>query len=115
MPSLLIAADCTSSVHLIVGHNPLASSRASRSLELGATVIVLAPKGAVLHYGLQNKIDEGLVRWVEKETVTMEDLTNLGRPEVDGVVDAVFVTLQVGCAQSIHMFFILSRPISPNV
>ena len=107
MPSLLIAADCLSHVHLIVGHNPLASSRASRSLELGASVIVLAPKDAVPHYGLQQKIDEGLVRWVQKETVTVEDLTTLGRSEVDGVVDAVFVTLQVGCAQSMFLSYLI--------
>ena len=107
MPSLLIASDCKSHVHLIVGHNPLASARASRSLELGASVIVLAPKDAALHYGLQQKIAEGLVRCVrlqETDTVSVEHLTKLGRAEVDGVVDAVFVTLQVGCAQSMFYF-----------
>lgn len=102
MPSLLTAIDCTSHVHLIVGHNPLASSRASRSIELGAKVKLLAPADSALHYGLKQKIDDGLVEWIQKETVMREDLTTLGRDEVDGVVDAVFVTLRVGCAQGVY-------------
>ena len=102
MPALLTATDCTGHVHLIVGHNPLASSRASRSLELGARVKLLAPKSATLHYNLQQKVDEGGVEWIQKDTVTRDDLITLGRSEVDGVVDAVFVTLQVGCAHSMY-------------
>lgn len=100
MPSLLTATDCAGHVHLIVGHTPLASSRASRSLELGAQVKLLAPQGASLHYSLQQKVDDGLVEWIQRDTVTQAELTTLGRGDVDGVVDAVFVALQVGCAQS---------------
>ena len=33
----------------------------------------------------------------------------LGREEVEGVVDAVFVTLRVGCAQSMY------KPLSPPI
>ena len=62
-----------------------------------------------MHYGLQQKIDDGLVEWIKKETVSREDLVGLGREEVDGVVDAVFVTLQVGCVQSKQDFFLILR------
>ncbi|KAF8425516.1 tetrapyrrole methylase [Tirmania nivea] len=101
MPSLLIATDCTSHIHLIVGHTPLASSRATRSLELGARVKLLAPADAPLHYNLTQKISEGAIEWIQKDEVTRGDLTTLGREEVEGVVDAVFVTLSVGCAQMV--------------
>ena len=97
---MLTATDCTSHVHLIVGHTPLASSRATRSLELGARVKLLAPPDAPLHYNLERQISDGAVEWIKKDCVTREDLTTLGRAEVEGVVDAVFVTLRVGCAQS---------------
>ncbi|KAF8470221.1 tetrapyrrole methylase [Kalaharituber pfeilii] len=100
MPALLASIECASHVHLIVGHNPLASARVSRSLELGAQVKLLAPGGADMHYALKQKIDDGEIEWVKKDVLTVEDLTTLGRPEVDGVVDAVFVTLPVGCAQN---------------
>ncbi|RPB19489.1 uroporphyrin-III C-methyltransferase [Terfezia boudieri ATCC MYA-4762] len=100
MPSILIATDCTSHVHLIVGHTPLASARATRSLELGARVKLLAPADAPLHYNLLQQISSGAVEWIQKDIVTREDLTTLGREEVMGVVDAVFVTLSVGCAQN---------------
>ncbi|KAF8423208.1 tetrapyrrole methylase [Terfezia claveryi] len=100
MPSILIATDCTSHIHLIVGHTPLASARATRSLELGARVKLLAPADAPLHYNLTQQISSGAVEWIQRDIVTREDLTTLGREEVMGVVDAVFVTLKVGCAQN---------------
>ncbi|KAF2867183.1 uroporphyrin-III C-methyltransferas-like protein [Massariosphaeria phaeospora] len=91
-PALLTAIDSTSHVHLIVGSNPLAGARCSRSLEVGAKPILIAPEDATLHYGLVKRIDEGEVLWLKRE-FKESDLSSLGRAEVDRVVDAVFVTV----------------------
>ena len=91
-PPLLTAHDATDHVHLVVGSNPLANARCLKSLEVGAKPILLAPDDGRIFYGLQQKIDEGLVRWLKREAAD-DDLRNLGRDEVDNVVDAVFVTL----------------------
>jgi len=90
-PALLTAVDATSHIHLILGSNPLAAARCSRSIEAGATPILLAPDDATLHYGLAKRVDAGQVKWLQR-AFSDEDLTTLGRTEVDGVVDAVFIT-----------------------
>lgn len=90
-PALLTAVDSTNHVHLVIGTNPLAGARCSKSLEVGATVKLIAPATAELHYGLSKRIDEGQVEWLKKD-FGESDLRSLGREEVDGVVDAVFVT-----------------------
>ena len=90
-PALLTAVDATSHIHLIVGSNPLAGARCARSIEVGAKPILLAPEDSTLHYGLVKRIEAGEVQWL-KRSFKEEDLTTLGRVEVDGVVDAVFVT-----------------------
>tara|TARA_R110002003_G_scaffold73_7_gene6857 strand:- start:9081 stop:9401 length:321 start_codon:yes stop_codon:yes gene_type:complete len=91
MPALLTAVDATSHIHLIVGSNPLAGARCSRAIEVGAKPILIAPEDSTLHYGLVKRIEAGEVKWIQR-TFQDEDLTTLGRPEVDGVVDAVYVT-----------------------
>ena len=91
-PALLTALDCDNQVHLIVGSNPLAGARCSKSLGVCAKPILIAPANATLHYGLQKRIDEGQVEWLKKN-FDDDDLRRLGRDEVDGFVDAVFVTL----------------------
>ncbi|KAF2839099.1 hypothetical protein M501DRAFT_1011033 [Patellaria atrata CBS 101060] len=91
-PALLTAVDSSSHVHLIIGSNPLAGARCSRSLGVGARAILLAPEDALLHYGLTKRIDTGEVEWLKRE-FRDEDLTTLGREEINHVVDAVFVTL----------------------
>jgi len=91
-PALLTAVDSTNHVHLIVGSNPLAGARCTRTLEVGAKAKLVAPEDSSLHYGLMKRIDEGEVEWI-KRAFKDEDLTTLGREEVDGVVDAVFVTV----------------------
>jgi len=90
-PALLTAGDSTSHIHLIVGSNPLAGARCSKSLEVGATPIVIAPETANVHYGLTKRMKEHDIRWVKREFQD-DDLKTLGRQEVDSVVDAVFVT-----------------------
>ena len=102
-PTLLASIDCTSQTHLVVGSNPLAGARCAKSLEVGAKVKLIAPDSDTLHYGLRERIDAGEVEWIQREFRT-EDLTTLGREEVDHVVDLVFVTLPVGCAQCMSWF-----------
>ncbi|QYT04433.1 Precorrin-2 dehydrogenase [Trichoderma simmonsii] len=89
--TLLAGLNCTDNIHLVIGTNPLAAARCAQSLGAGAHPIVVAPETAELHYGLQQKIDDGSVKWVREE---FEDdhLFRLGREEVGRVVDAVFVT-----------------------
>ncbi|KAK5114629.1 hypothetical protein LTR62_002201 [Meristemomyces frigidus] len=90
-PALLTAIDSTSHVHLIIGSNPLAGARCSKSIEVGAIPIVISPASANLHYGLSKRIEEHGIRWEQHEFAD-EDLSTLGREEVGQIVDAVFVT-----------------------
>src|SRR5688572_20586821 len=92
--SLLAGLQCTGNTHLIIGSNPLAAARCTQSLAAGAHPILLAPDNGdadQLHYALRRKVDDGSVRW-EKKEFEDGDLFRLGREEVGGVVDAVFVT-----------------------
>ncbi|RFU34900.1 hypothetical protein B7463_g1492, partial [Scytalidium lignicola] len=89
--SLLTAVDCTGHVHLIIGSNPLAAARSSKSLEVGAKPLLIAAADSELHYALQKRVDSGEVQWLKK-SFEDEDVLRLGRAEVGGVVDAVFVT-----------------------
>jgi uroporphyrin-III C-methyltransferase len=90
-PALLTAVDSTSHIHLIIGSNPLAGARCSKSIEVGATPILIAPEGGSLHYGLAKRVEEHDIKWIKRDFQD-GDLTTLGREEVDRVVDAVFVT-----------------------
>lgn len=92
LPALLTAIDCTRQVHLIIGCNPLAGARCTKALEVGAIPKLIAPSDSQLHYGLMKRVEEGEVEWFRKD-FQADDLTSLGREEVDHVVDAVFVTL----------------------
>ncbi|KAF4979966.1 hypothetical protein FZEAL_3920, partial [Fusarium zealandicum] len=105
---LLAALNCRDSVHLVVGTNPLAATRCGQSLNAGARPILIAPGGSELHYALQKKIDEGLVQWHQKPFEDA-DLLRLGREEVDGVVDAVFVTSAPRDPMSLHISALCKR------
>jgi uroporphyrin-III C-methyltransferase len=91
-PALLTAVDSTDHVHLIIGSNSLASARCSKSVEVGAKTRLISPETASMHYGLVKRIDSGEVEWI-KTNFQDHHLTTLGREEVNGVVDGVFVTL----------------------
>jgi uroporphyrin-III C-methyltransferase len=93
-PALLTAVDSTNHIHLVVGSNPLASARCTRSIQVGATVKLVAPASASLHYSLLKRVEDGEVEWI-KSTFEDAHLSALGREQIDGVVDAVFVTLPV--------------------
>ncbi|KAI9904210.1 hypothetical protein N3K66_000739 [Trichothecium roseum] len=91
--SMLAALNCQGNVHLIVGAGPLASTRCAQSLAAGARPVLLAPATDIqLPSALKARIDAGEVAW-EKAAFEDDYLFRLGREEVGGVVDAVFVTL----------------------
>ena len=91
MPSLLTALDCERHIHLIIGSNPLASARCAKSIEVGAKPKIIAHADADIHYVIAKRIEDGEAEWIQ-EGFKDDHLTNLGRDEVDNVVDAVFVT-----------------------
>lgn len=90
-PALLTAVDSTSHIHLIIGSNPLAGARCSKSIEVGAIPIIIAPESDAVHYGLAKRMEEHNIRWIKREFED-EDLKSLGRDEVEHFVDTVFVT-----------------------
>ncbi|KAF5585885.1 uroporphyrin-III C-methyltransferase precorrin-2 dehydrogenase sirohydrochlorin ferrochelatase [Fusarium pseudocircinatum] len=106
--SLLAALNCRGNTHLVIGTNPLAATRCTQSLSSGAKPILIAPEGSELHYALQKKIDDGSVQWHRKKFEDA-DLLSLGREEVDGVVDAVFVTSGPRDPQSLHISALCKR------
>ncbi|KAK7513362.1 tetrapyrrole methylase [Phyllosticta citriasiana] len=107
-PALLTAVDSTFHVHLIVGSNPLAGARCSKSIEVGAKPILIAPESSTLHYGLLKRIENGEVEWLKRDFQD-GDLTSLGREDIDGVVDAVFVTLGGKNPKSTHISTLCRR------
>lgn len=98
---LLTAVNSESHVHLIIGSNPIAAARCMKSLEAGAKPIIIAPETVDLQYTLAERIENGSAQWVRREFQD-NDLTTLGREEVDHVVDTVFVTL--GANHSLSMY-----------
>lgn len=70
----------------------MAASRATQSLAVGAKpVIITSVPAADLHHAVAAHIASGAVTHLARP-FEENDLTTLGRPEVDHVVDAVFVT-----------------------
>ncbi|KAI5467795.1 tetrapyrrole methylase [Mariannaea sp. PMI_226] len=106
--SLLAALNCKDNIHLVIGTNPLAATRCGQSLNAGARPILIAPETSELHYSLQKRIDDGEVKW-HKKTFEDEDLLRLGREEVEGVVDAVFVTSGIRDPLSLHISDLCKR------
>ncbi|ELR07135.1 hypothetical protein GMDG_02404 [Pseudogymnoascus destructans 20631-21] len=103
--SLLTSIDATSHIHLIVGTNALAAARCAKSLEVGATPIVIFHPDEwehEVHPALQQHIDDKEVKWLSKPYHD-DDISTLGRPELDGYVDAVFVTLSPRDPLSLHI------------
>lgn len=98
---LMTAWNVESQVHLIVGASSLAAARCTKSLEAGARPIIIAPQTADMHFTLSEHIANGSAQWVRREFED-RDLTELGREEVDRVVDTVFVTL--GGSHPLGMF-----------
>ena len=91
-PPLLTAQDCTNHTHLIIGSGPLAASRACKSIETDACPTIIAPPPSEIHYTLAKLVTDDRVKLLRRDFADA-DLKTLGRSEVDGVVDAVFVTI----------------------
>lgn len=89
---LLASINAESQVHLIVGVNPLAAARCTKSVQAGAKPVIISPDPGSLQYTLAAHLENGNAEWVQREFEDA-DLTTLGREEVDHVVDMVFVTL----------------------
>ncbi|KAL2868451.1 putative siroheme synthase [Aspergillus lucknowensis] len=89
---LLTAVNADSQVHLIVGADPLAAARCAKSVEAGAKPTIIAPDTESLQYTLAAYIEKGSAQWIRRE-FRDDDLTSLGREEVDYIVDMVFITL----------------------
>ncbi|KAK5656363.1 hypothetical protein OQA88_4743 [Cercophora sp. LCS_1] len=90
--SLLTAQHSRGHIHLILGSNPLAASRASQSLAVGAKPLLITGTPAEdLHYALAAHIASGAVKHIDRPFQD-DDLFTVGRPEVNSVVDAVFIT-----------------------
>ncbi|KAA8914665.1 putative siroheme synthase [Sphaerosporella brunnea] len=93
---LLTSTTVAGQVHLLIGGNPVAAARAQKSLDAGATVKVVTPAaGGAVHYALQRRIEEGAVEFVRRGFED-GDLTTLGRADVGGVVELVWVTEGAG-------------------
>lgn len=92
--SLLASLACTGETHLVVGGNSnIAALRVNSILAAGANPILLQSTDFdQFPASLQDKIEAGKVKWVQ-ESFDKTHLTTLGRAEVDGVVDKVFVSL----------------------
>ncbi|EFE43186.1 hypothetical protein TRV_02001 [Trichophyton verrucosum HKI 0517] len=89
---LLAAIDSGSHIHLIIGSNPLAAARITKSIDSGATPILISPPENKLPSTLSERIEAGQVQWIQRGFQD-SDLLTFGREEVEGVVDAVFITL----------------------
>lgn len=102
VPALLTAHSCVDHVHLIIGSGPLAASRCTKSLQVGARPVVIAPAHEEVHFTLARAIEEGKVRWVQQD-FEEQHLSTLGRGEIDNYVDTVFLTLPADDSRSIHI------------
>ncbi|CAK7271751.1 uroporphyrin-III C-methyltransferase [Sporothrix epigloea] len=118
--SLLTAVNSHGHVHLVIGANSLAAARCSQSLAVGAKPILVTPgpahQGGLLPPALQVRVDAGEVRWVHSSPGLYETyLETLGREQVDGFVDAVFVTDRDHCLAESVARACMRRRIPVNV
>jgi len=107
-PPLLTAQDCSGLTHLVLGSGPLAAARCAKSVEAGANPIILGSSQAGIHYTLAKLVEEGRVKWIQRE-FRDSDLKTLGRDEVDNVVDAVFVTSASKSPLNLHISTLCRR------
>jgi len=90
---LLTSVDCTNQIHLIIGDNGIAAKRIVRSLDAGASCILMSPiEKDELHIDLKDFVERNRIKHVQRD-FREEDLRRFGREEVDWIVDMVFVTL----------------------
>lgn len=92
--NLLASLSCKDEVHLVIGGNSnIAALRVNSILACGAKpVLIQDVQVDQFPVSLQEHINEKAVTWV-KQNFMLEHLTTLGRKDVEGVVDKVFVAL----------------------
>jgi Putative NAD(P)-binding len=88
---LLTSVDCAHQIHLVIGDNGIAAKRVTRSLDAGASCILISPI-ELGEFHLHSKNKGVRMEHVQRE-FREDDLKTFGRPEVGGIVDMVFVTL----------------------
>lgn len=95
MTCLLASLKCTDEVHLIVGASNVAASRINSILEAGAKPVLLTNQPSEeFTKSIEDNIANGNLKYVKKEFEN-DDLSKLGRSEVNHVVDRVFVALPI--------------------
>lgn len=92
--NLLASLSCQGETHIVVGGNSnIAALRVNSILACGANPILIQDTQLEdFPLSLQHHIEKGEVKWLQLG-FEQEHLTMLGRPDVDHVVDRVFVTL----------------------
>lgn len=97
MSTLLTASSCVDECHLVVGWSNVAALRVHTLLESGAIPVLVTPENdneSKFPETIAAEIAKGRIRTVS-EPFEIAHLTSLGREEVDGVVDRVFVVLPI--------------------
>lgn len=92
--NLLASLLCLGEIHIVYGGTSnVAALRINSILATGANPILIQDTDLdKFPHNLQDHINEGKVKWI-KETYNREQLSTLGRDEVDTIVDRVFVSL----------------------
>ena len=106
-PALLTAQDCSGHIHLVIGSGPLAASRCTKTIQVGATPIVVS-NDSQLHHTIEHYVQQGFARHVADE-FKEEHLETLGRTEVDGFADVVFVTTPSSDPRGAHISQLCKR------
>lgn len=107
MTNLLASLNTQNETHLIIGASTASSIRITSVLESGASPILLSQPSDLndLPSSIQNKIQDGNLIW-KSGNLSIDLITNhlktLGRPEVDNVIDRVFVTLPISQKELKH-------------
>lgn len=92
--NLLASLNCQTERHVVVGGNSNISALRINSILSCGAIPILIQKGEISDFPVstQEHIASGAVEWINGDFEAVH-LTSLGRKEVDGVVDRVFVTL----------------------
>lgn len=92
MPGLLTSQNLTEMRYLVVGWSNLTVSRVTTLIEHGSSSVVVAGVNGLTEAEAERATAAGASQVLDRP-FTVDDLTTLGREEVDKVVDGVFVTL----------------------
>ncbi|RLV95990.1 Uroporphyrinogen-III C-methyltransferase [Spathaspora sp. JA1] len=101
MPNLLASLISTGETHLVIGYSNVASIRITSIIESGASPILITNKETSnFSPSIQQYLEDSKLQIISddlKITNIIQYLKTLGRPEVEGIVDRVFVSLPSVC------------------